>query len=683
MKVFDIAQRALALALAAAIVPLAMAPASAAQSSRSGEEDTGFSPWRAARLTYITGEVSVLEPYSDGWEGAELNTPLFEGYEIYADSGDRAELALGGFAFLRFGDGADVTLEELDPGWSKIGVVSGTTTLSIQQEQRVGHYELSTPTAAITPERPGVFRVDVADNGDTWLTVTGGPAQVSTPNGSFQVIDGDIVSMSYDRPEDIELFGDAVRWNRDSWDRWNEERDDYFAGLYRRNQPDIVQALVGREDIFGLAELALYGTWLTVGSGMMGWQPEAARQQDWSPYQDGYWDYSTVTGWTWVSNEPWGWAPYHHGRWYFDDRNGWVWVPTHGDSMTTTVQANYRYKWHPALVYMWQPSEYDGYAWVPLAPGERYIPFSTTERAAPRAPVAQQRYVPRYLDQRRGILSIDTNAIMKRQKPMRASAVVLQKIESQRQSADRAKSPTTPVAPAPTVAVIPKPARGNASLAPARMKPSEMVRRRAVVVDTKTEAAAPKATDPTQSATSDPKTARTERKGKNVQLRLERKKASQAGLGQPGAAQGGTAPAPTQSTQPSSTTQDSAAQPAPGRRGGRKLKLANQPTGATAPAAGEPASPSGQQPRTTTGRKPVVTVQKPATTQPDTATQPNAGTATDPSTQTSPDTATQPQPGQRKGKGQGKKRRAPLEGQQPPANTTEPEKKEEPPPPQR
>jgi hypothetical protein len=116
MKVSHIAQRALALALAAAIVPLAMAPATGAQTYRSGEEDAGFSPWRAARLTYITGEVSVLEPYSDGWEDAELNTPLFEGYEIYADWRDRAELTLGGLAFVRLGDGADVTLEELDPG---------------------------------------------------------------------------------------------------------------------------------------------------------------------------------------------------------------------------------------------------------------------------------------------------------------------------------------------------------------------------------------------------------------------------------------------------------------------------------------------------------------------------------------------------------------------------------------
>jgi hypothetical protein len=691
MKVSHLAQRALACVLTAALVPLAMAPVSSAQSYGSNEEDGRYSPWRVARLTYMSGEVSVLEPYSDDWEDAELNTPLFEGYEIYADSRDRAEIALGGLAYLRISDGADVTLNELDPGWTKVDAVSGTSTLSIHQAQQVGRYELSTPTAAIVPERPGVFRVDIADNGDTWLTISSGTAQVSTTYGSFQALEGDIVSMSYERPEDVELFGDAARWNADAWDRWNEERDDYYAGIYRRNQPDMVQALLGREDIYGLAELALYGSWITVGSGLTGWQPEVARQPDWAPYQDGYWDYSTITGWTWVSTEPWGWAPYHHGRWYYDDRQGWAWVLTHGVGTTTRVEPKSRYKWQPALVYMWQPPGYNGYAWVPLAPGERFIPFSTTAKVTtvPRGPAVDQRFSPRHLNQRRGILAITTDALTKRQKPGRANPAVLRNVDTPRQPADT----TVAATPAPTVAVMPKPTRGPSSLAPARVKPSEVVRRRAVVVDAKAETAAPKTADPTQSATPDPKTARSERKSRNVQLRVERKRAAQAGLGQPGAGQESAAPAPSSSSQ---STQAPATQPAPGRRGGRKLRLSTDPgqPGGAAQGTGT----SGQQPRTPAERRPTVRVQpgaaQPGAAQPDAAkpgaTQPDAAQpdAAQPDSTTPPPeagTEAQPgtQPGQRRGKGQGKKRRMQTEGQQPPADTTEPKKEESAPPPGR
>lgn len=678
MNVSQLAKQTLALAIAAVLVPLAIAPVSAAQSYSGDGEDDGYSPWRAARLTYVSGAVSVFEPYSEDWEDAELNTPLFEGYEVYADESDRAEIGLGGLAFLRIGDGADVTLDELDPGYTKVGIVSGTATLSIQQRQQVGRYELSTPTAAVVPERPGIFRLDVADNGDTWLTVSRGSAQVSTPDGAFQALEGDIVSMSYDNPEDVDLYGDAARWNRDSWDRWSDERDDYYAGLYRRNQPDIVQALSGREDIYGLAELALYGAWVTIGSGLTGWQPEVARNSDWEPYQDGYWDYSTVTGWTWVSNEPWGWAPYHHGRWAYDDRYGWVWVPTHGNSTTTAVQASYRYKWHPALVYMWQPSDYSGYAWVPLAPGEQFVSFSTPARVTTpaRGPSVDRTFVPRYLKERRGVVAIASDGLMKRQKPARAANVAaLRDLGPSRQPVDAAK--TAPAVPAPTVARVPKPVR-NAALAPARVKPSEAARRRTLVVDPTVEAAAPKKPDPTQAATTDPKLQRTERKAKKVQLRLERQKATQAGLGQPaGAAQGTAAPTPSQQPAPGD-------QPAPGRRGGRKLKLA---TGDGQPAVVQPSTATeqpGQQPRTRTA--PVTGRPAPPTksTQPVPAeTQPQTEPKVDPNAAPTPtdQSQTTTQPGQRRGKGLGKKRRAQMEGQQPPADAPPPEKKEETTPP--
>jgi len=639
MKVSHIAKQMIAFALAAVLVPLALAPVSAAQSFRGEEDGDSYSPWRAARLTYVSGAVSVYEPYSDGWEEAEVNTPLFKGYEIYADRSDRAEIGLGGLAFLRIGDGADITLDELDPGWTKLGIVSGTATLSIQQQQQVGRYELSTPTAALVPERPGIFRVDVADNGDTWVTISSGSAQISTEYGSFQALEGDIVSMSYDNPEDVDLFGDAARWNRDSWDRWNDERDDYYAGMFRRRQPGIVDALLGREDIYGLAELALYGTWVSLGSGMEGWQPEAARNSDWAPYQDGYWDYSTVTGWTWVSNEPWGWAPYHHGRWNYDDRYGWVWFPTHGDSTTTAVQSSYRYKWHPALVYMWQPQDYSGYAWVPLAPGERFVSFSTPARvtAPARTSTADRTYVPRFLRERRGVVAIGSESLMKREKPMRAANVVaLRDLDTSRQPAQAAK-PTQPTVPAPTVAVVPKPSRGVASLAPARIKPPETVRRRKLVVDPQAEAAAPKKTDPVTSSISDPQTERTERKAKKVQLRLERKKASQAGLAPANASQG---PAP--STQAPAQQAGPTTQPAPGRRGGRKLKLTHE-SGQQGTEEPSTVNQPGQGPRTRT--QPARSVARP-NSQPDT-TQPPQGDQTQPA----PNGQT-PQPGQRRGKGQ-------------------------------
>ena len=58
--------------LAAALM-LAAAPAFA-QSYDDDEDDYG--PSRVARISDVSGDVSVLEPDSDDWESAYLNTPV-------------------------------------------------------------------------------------------------------------------------------------------------------------------------------------------------------------------------------------------------------------------------------------------------------------------------------------------------------------------------------------------------------------------------------------------------------------------------------------------------------------------------------------------------------------------------------------------------------------------------------
>ena len=66
---------------------------------------------------------------------------------------------------------------------------------------------------------------------------------------------------------------------------------------------------------------------------------------------------------TWVSSEPWGYAPYHYGRWAFvGDR--WYWVP---DTMNATPI------YSPALV-AFVPFGQNDIGWVPLGPGDVYVP---------------------------------------------------------------------------------------------------------------------------------------------------------------------------------------------------------------------------------------------------------------------------------------------------------------------
>jgi hypothetical protein len=78
-------------------------------------------------------------------------------------------------------------------------------------------------------------------------------------------------------------------------------------------------------------------------------------------------------GWTWVDSAPWGYAPFHYGRWtYLNGRWGWVPAAPRGRAV-----------YAPALV-AWVGGPGGGKAatagiapgagWLPLAPGEVYLP---------------------------------------------------------------------------------------------------------------------------------------------------------------------------------------------------------------------------------------------------------------------------------------------------------------------
>jgi hypothetical protein len=77
----------------------------------------------------------------------------------------------------------------------------------------------------------------------------------------------------------------------------------------------------------------------------------------------GYWMTDYPYGPTWVSSEPWGYAPYHYGRWAFVG-NRWYWIP---DTINTAPT------YSPALV-AWVPFGQNEIGWVPLGPGDVYVP---------------------------------------------------------------------------------------------------------------------------------------------------------------------------------------------------------------------------------------------------------------------------------------------------------------------
>jgi Membrane protein involved in colicin uptake len=143
--------------------------------------------------------------------------------------------------------------------------------------------------------------------------------------------------------------------------------DPYYFEPYRRN----VSYRYANSYIPGLYDLDYYGDWRNLDGYGYAWSPRV--DSGWGPYQTGYWYNDYPYGPTWVSSEPWGYAPYHYGRWAFvGDR--WYWVP---DNVRTSPV------YSPALV-AFVPFGQNEIGWVPLAPGDVYVPRYYNESWQPQ-----------------------------------------------------------------------------------------------------------------------------------------------------------------------------------------------------------------------------------------------------------------------------------------------------------
>jgi len=238
-------------------------------------------------------------------------------------------------------------------------VAQGRVIIRVRVQDPGEATRVDTPSTQVTLMRPGLYRVDVAPDGQTTLVVREGEANVALASESRQVLPGQAVSVAGADP----VIADVRFAQVDGFDTWSADRDRRYEGL--RSTPYVSRQMVGA------ADLDRYGAWQPTQEYGPVWFPYGVAP-DWAPYRDGYW--ANIGGWgpTWVDSAPWGYAPFHYGRWAFIGGR-WGWCP--GGYVARPV-------WAPALVAWyggpgWGVGYGNGrplYGWVPLGWHEPYYP---------------------------------------------------------------------------------------------------------------------------------------------------------------------------------------------------------------------------------------------------------------------------------------------------------------------
>lgn len=317
-------------------------------------------PGRVARLNYMNGNVSFQPGGENDWVTAVVNRPLITGDNLWADENSRAEVHIGSTA-LRLGPETGITLLEVSDRAAQIRLAQGSLIVNVRHVDDEDSYEVDTPNVAFVVTQPGDYRINVSPDGNrTEVTVWRGRGEVTGGGSSYTVVADQHATftgtdqLSYDLGQIPE---------GDGFDHWASERD--------RSEDQSDSANYVSREMTGYDDLDEYGDWSYVADYGMCWRPRVL-VAGWAPYRFGHWISVEPWGWTWVADEPWGFAPSHYGRWAYG-AGGWFWVP--GAVAVRPVYAPALVAWvgaGPGRNFSFSFGA--GVGWLPLAPGEVFIP---------------------------------------------------------------------------------------------------------------------------------------------------------------------------------------------------------------------------------------------------------------------------------------------------------------------
>ena len=331
----------------------------AAPQVRADDEDTSKDPpKRVARISVVEGSVS-LQPGGEGdWGSAAKNRPMTIGDKIWVDKDSRAELQAGAAAF-HLGSMTALSFLNLDEGTTQVRIPEGAVNFRVRELRQGDLYEVDTPNAVFNVKQAGDFRIDVNEAGDaSRITVIRGEGEVTAAGKTYEVHAGEQAEFS--GAENDPNYSILKAPGPDGLDKWAEERD-------LREDRSESGNYVSR-DMPGYDDLDGHGEWSEQPDYGHVWYPNDVGP-DWAPYSDGYWNWVSPWGWTWVGYEPWGFAPYHYGRWAFIGGR-WGWCPG----------AYYGYPVYGPAFVGWLGGGWGfgfgiGVGWFPLGWGEPFFPW--------------------------------------------------------------------------------------------------------------------------------------------------------------------------------------------------------------------------------------------------------------------------------------------------------------------
>ena len=288
---------------------------------------------RAARLSYLQGNVTVDHMDNTAGDPAQINMPLAEGARLTTGEDGQAEVEFEDGSIVRITPDSSVGLNSLSVDsfgnlHTQLAVLGGLVYAELRATTKFT-YTVEAGGEQISPVANATIRINM-DQPPVTISVFDGTVHLEhgSPEAGGYKTDVHAGEMLTADGSDSSQYFLLSSIEKDSWDVWNQERDQAAATLAAARTA-ARNAYAGDQG-YGWSDLDANGSWYDVpGVGQL-WQPTVALDASFDPYGYGSWVSYPDAGYVWASGYSWGWVPFRCGTWSYWNSFGWGWSPTRG-----------------------------------------------------------------------------------------------------------------------------------------------------------------------------------------------------------------------------------------------------------------------------------------------------------------------------------------------------------------
>jgi hypothetical protein len=268
----------------------------------------------------VQGAVQLLAGQGNDFQQAVMNMPVVDGSRLQTGGDGQVEVEFGDGSVARLTPNSGDQFDHLGQDQVQIQQLSGLVYYEFNVGEGHPPFSVQFGNVSVQPTANTIVRLGL-DAGWDVAVISGGVQVQGEGIPGVAVTENQSIRSGAANSGAPYVVAQGI--SGDSWDNWNQDRDQAIAQEATQQTPVRDDSANPQNENWN--DLDADGNWYPVeGTGNV-WVP-AGVGPDWDPYGAGYWANYPTLGYTWVSSYPWGWLPYHCGAWGYYGF-GWGWAP--------------------------------------------------------------------------------------------------------------------------------------------------------------------------------------------------------------------------------------------------------------------------------------------------------------------------------------------------------------------